>query len=359
MSENNSLKQTSGQSAEELASVEGTGFSPYISSMESTRALAPEERFPENPPTIPSFPGIPEEFPANLPQPILDGPEPSLLFQSFTQPEIIPPARIPNLGHLLILALLMTIGTAGSMLLTWSALHFHLFAVSTVKQAETDIHYTLGSQAILYLLTFAPCLLIFPLFWRKGFFAGLQWNGATALRQRWRLMGAACVCILLAIVDEGLLPGPDNAPIDKLFQTPLAAWLLFAFGVTFAPFFEEIVFRGFLLPALCTAWDWLTERANGEPVRPLDANGHPQWSIPAMAVASLLTSIPFALMHAEQTGYSLGPFLLLVCVSLVLCWARLSTRSLAASVLVHASYNFMLFFLMLLGTGGFRHLDKM
>ena len=78
-----------------------------------------------------------------------------------------------------------------------------------------------------------------------------------------------------------------------------------------------------------------------------------------MAVGSLLTSIPFALMHAEQTGYALGPFLLLVCVSLVLSWARLSTRSLAASVLVHSSYNFLLFSLMLLGTGGFKHLDKM
>ena len=28
-------------------------------------------------------------------------------------------------------------------------------------------------------------------------------------------------------------------------------------------------------------------------------------------------------------------------------------------VLVHASYNFLLFSLMLLGTSGFRHLDKM
>ena len=37
----------------------------------------------------------------------------------------------------------------------------------------------------------------------------------------------------------------------------------------------------------------------------------------------------------------------------------METRSLAASVLVHASYNFLLFSLMLLGTSGFRHLDKM
>ena len=78
-----------------------------------------------------------------------------------------------------------------------------------------------------------------------------------------------------------------------------------------------------------------------------------------MLIASILTSIPFAWMHAEQTAHALGPFLLLVSVSLVLCAARLASRSLAASVLVHASYNFLLFTLMLLGTGGFQHLDKM
>ena len=81
--------------------------------------------------------------------------------------------------------------------------------------------------------------------------------------------------------------------------------------------------------------------------------------MPAMVVASVASSIPFALMHGDQTAYSLGPFLLLVCVSLVLSWVRLGTRSLAASVLVHSSYNLLLFSLMFLGTGGFRHLDKM
>jgi membrane protease YdiL (CAAX protease family) len=78
-----------------------------------------------------------------------------------------------------------------------------------------------------------------------------------------------------------------------------------------------------------------------------------------MVFGSIATSLPFAAMHGAQTSYSWGPFVLLVGVSLVLCWARLSTRSLAASVFVHASYNFLLFSLMMLGTGGFRHLDKM
>ena len=94
-------------------------------------------------------------------------------------------------------------------------------------------------------------------------------------------------------------------------------------------------------------------------MRPLDENGQPRWSSSAMVIGSILVSLPFAGMHAAQTGYSWGPFVLLVGVSLVLCWARLYARSLAASVFVHATYNFLLFSLMLLGTDGFKHLDRM
>ncbi|HXR38165.1 MAG TPA: CPBP family intramembrane glutamic endopeptidase [Terracidiphilus sp.] len=281
-------------------------------------------------------------------------------FQRGSEPEILaPPARHPHLGDLLILALLALIGLLGASLLTRSALHFHLWGISSVQKAVTDVHYTIGSMAALYLITFGAALIVYPLFWHTGLFEGLHWNASVARRHSRPLVGAACVCFMLAMADEVLLPGPTNAPIDKLFDTRAAAWLLFAFGVTFAPFFEESIFRGFLLPALCTAFDWTVEKAAGITAAPLDPEGHPQWSLGAMIFASIITSIPFAWMHAEQTGYSLGPFVLLVAVSLVLCWARLATKSLAASVLVHASYNFLLFFLMLIGTGGFRHLDKM
>jgi membrane protease YdiL (CAAX protease family) len=285
----------------------------------------------------------------------------SPLFGSFFQPEHKVPSqvRIPHLGHAGVLGLLAAVGLVGAGLLTRSALSFHLFGVSTLQGAMSDVHYTIGSMAALYLIAFGAALLIFPLFWHRNFFAGIQWNGSSALRHFKSLFAAAVVCFVLALVDEVVLPGPSNAPIDKLFDTRTAAWLLFAFGVTFAPFFEETIFRGFLLPALSTAFDWSVERATGNPARPLDPLGHPQWSLGAMVFASIATSVPFALMHAEQTAWSLGPLLLLVAVSLVLSWARLSTRSLAASVLVHASYNFLLFSLMLLGTGGFRHLDKM
>lgn len=349
------------------------------------------------------------------------------VLESMGQPEIVAPVRSPHLGHVLILFLLAMLGAICAGGLSQIGVYLHLFGVANQQDSMSEIHYTLGSEAILYLFTLAASLFVFPRIWHRSLFAGVAWRGETARRLSPLLVGGAFVCFVLALVNGWLMPGPADAPIDRMFKVPGAAWLLFGFGVTFAPFFEELVFRGFLLPALCTACDWtdetlfqrsasgprfaghrfwsiaamiaiaflcvaipfsifysLTEhlwlyfllslaagpaiywglkairspQADGA-VRLLDEKGQPRWSLPAMAVASLFTSIPFAGMHATQTGYSWGPFILLICVSLVLCWVRLASRSLAASVVVHACYNFMLFSFMLVGTGWFRHLDKM
>lgn len=179
------------------------------------------------------------------------------LFQSFSQPEFHPPTRIPHLGHLAILAIFAFTGLLCASLLIRSALHFHLYGVTTLQDAVTDIHYTLGSEVILYLVMLGASLLFFPLIWHKSLFAGMQWNGAVAFKLRRRLFYIAAICCAFALANGLLLPTPTDAPIDKLFRAPGAAWFLFAFGVTFAPFFEEMVFRGFLLPALCTACDWV------------------------------------------------------------------------------------------------------
>ena len=161
------------------------------------------------------------------------------------------------------------------------------------------------------------------------------------------------------MINGVLMPGPTNAPIDQLFKAPGAAWILFAFGVTLAPFFEEMAFRGFVLPSLCTAYDWCLEHFTGAPRRPLDEYDNPQWSLPAMIVASAAHQRSFrcSARRADQlvprSRFS-SSFL-----SASFSAVRLHPRSLAASILVHAFYNFMLFSFMLLGTGGFRHLENM
>jgi len=285
-------------------------------------------------------------------------PEPQL-FQSFTQPEPRPPARIPHFGHLLLFCLLIlaAFGCTVGVFVVLALLH--PFGLKITADSATDVHIILSTEAVLYFVTTAISAVAFPYVWRESFLAGLQWRGAVAHKRLWPLAATSLGCAALAAADEILMPGPSNAPIEKMMSTPGAAWMMFAFGITIAPFFEEVFFRGFLLPSLCTAWDWAVEKSIGRPAPPLDTNGHPQWSLFAMIVGSLLTSIPFALLHREQQGYAFGPFLLLIAVSLVLCFVRLRTRSLAASTLVHAGYNFIIFGLAFIGTSGFRHFDKM
>ncbi len=381
---------------------------------------------PEEKPLPTLYPGAP-----GLDSETWDSTAPSVspadLLQYWPQPKAVTPPRIPHLGHLALLTAFLLFGMLCAAVLMLIALYLHLDGVSTQEQVSTNVQYLLGFEAVLYLVTLSLAIPIFPLFWKKSFFTGVHWRGATALRLSWRMPVLAVGCFILALIDDKLLPGPEHAPIEDLFRTPSAAWMMFIFGITIAPFVEEIVFRGFLLPAFSTAFDWIAENffdnsvllfdSNNRPkwsiraiitasiltfipfticfltahkmiclvilalwslsafliwafvtfkstakrnrISILDVNGHPQWSIAAMVFASILTSLPFALMHGEQTGHSLGPLLLLIAVSLILCAVRLKTRSLAASTLLHACYNFLIFSSMMVGTGGFRHFDKL
>ncbi len=84
----------------------------------------------------------------------------------------------------------------------------------------------------------------------------------------------------------------------------------------------------------------------------------PRWSIAALLFSSTVTSIAFALVHADQLAHAWAPLAILFAVSLVLCGVRLWSHSLAASTLIHATYNGTIFTILFFGTGGFRHLDK-
>jgi membrane protease YdiL (CAAX protease family) len=118
---------------------------------------------------------------------------------------------------------------------------------------------------------------------------------------------------------------------------------------------EEIAFRGFLLPALATAYDWFTF--------PRTPAGIDRWqrttahTTPALVIAALLSSIPFAVMHAAQIGYAWGVVGILYGVSLVLSYVRIRMHSVACSALMHATYNFTIFAVMFVASHGFRHLE--
>ncbi len=149
---------------------------------------------------------------------------------------------------------------------------------------------------------------------------------------------------------------PKDIPMDDFFRTPSDVWLVTAFGILLAPLFEEILFRGFLLPAFAIAYDWLSLPRTPAALEAWHSTN--KLTRASLIFSAVLTSILFAALHGQQTAFAWPVLVLLFCVSLILSYVRLRLRSVMASTLIHASYNFTIFLTAFIATGGYRHLEK-
>jgi membrane protease YdiL (CAAX protease family) len=295
----------------------------------------------------------------------------------------LPSSRVPNPGHAVLF-----VSFAGLLLFLTQLVVISLAHTTHDAHASAEVllqpKRQLASMAVTYLVTLGACFLVFPLFWQGSFPEGLNWDGRKALRQAFRLVALGlCVGWMVQAVSS-LIPMPKSIPMDDFFKTPSDVWLVTLFGTLLAPLFEEIAFRGFLLPAFTIGFDWLGAMARylfafsfarlrgQQPPRYVTAfpehasaglaekTGNLFFrSRTALAAASILTSALFALLHAEQLAHAWGALIVLFGVSLVLTLVRVRTRSVACSTLVHASYNLSVFLTLFVATGGYRHLDRM
>jgi membrane protease YdiL (CAAX protease family) len=265
-------------------------------------------------------------------------------------PEVLSPEparRIPNFGHTV---LFFTIATVVLILASVSAfaiaMGLHLMGHETPEQLLREPRLLIPSMAVGYLLAGAIVWAVFTYLWQQPFTLAVQWN-FSVVRRRWPVLLISGIALSLVVqFSSNFLPIPKSLPIDDFFRTPGDVWMVALFGTFIAPIFEELAFRGFLLPSLASAWDWLRGRQEAT------------WSDAALVVSCTLTSIAFALVHADQLAHAWAPLAVLFSVSLVLCAVRLLTRSLAASTFLHATYNGTIFTILFFVTGGFRHLDK-
>jgi uncharacterized protein len=264
-----------------------------------------------------------------------------------------PPTRIPNLGHA---ALFLSIA---GLLLLLAQLSLLPLSHTTIAAAKTSISPKLliASETFTYLATITISWFIFPLLWKRPFAEGLQANPDAVRRNALKLIPIGVALSLVVQAASSLATMPKNIPMDDFFRTPADVWLITIFGTLLAPLFEEIGFRGFLLPAFAIAYDWIAlPRTPG--ARDL-WNSSNKITMPAYIFSAVLTSIFFAALHGQQVSYAWPVLLLLFCVSLVLSAVRLRLRSVLASTLIHASYNFTIFLTAFIATDGYRHLDKM
>jgi uncharacterized protein len=269
----------------------------------------------------------------------------------------LPPRRVPNFGHTVVF---FTIAIVVLILASVSAfaivMGLHLMGRETAEQLLREPRLLIPSMAVGYLIAGAIVWAVFTYLWQQPFAQALQWN-FSVVRRRWLVLLASGVGLSLIVqFSSNFLPIPKSLPIDDFFRTPGDVWMVAIFGTFVAPVFEELAFRGFLLPSLASAWDWLRGRQEGPQAE--STRQENRWSGAAVVVACTLTSIAFALVHADQLAHAWAPLAVLFTVSLVLCAVRLMTRSLAASTFLHATYNATIFTILFFATGGFRHLDK-
>ncbi len=289
--------------------------------------------------------------------PLIATPEPATPPQDSAGPPPEPtPRRIPNLLHALIF-----VAFAGLILVVLQVLLLALGEIpATVHAGAITIPHPklqIATQAITYLITLFAAWLFYPLLWDRPFLSGVGWHWPTARHQAWKLIALGLVLGGVMQVVTNFITPPKTLPIDDFFLTPSTAWLITLFGTVVAPIFEEICFRGFLLPAFAIAYDWLS--------LPRTPQARIRWQTTttltplSLIFSAILTSILFAAMHAEQIAHLWAALLLLFILSLLLTYVRVRTQSVAASALVHAAYNSFVFLTVIIATGGYRHLDRL
>jgi hypothetical protein len=318
-------------------------------------------------------------------------------------------AATPHIGHTLLFGLLVALaGFLIGIIFELVLMHFGQHLREPVEQMQTDPLLVIPVEAVIYAVAVAASFLVFPLFWGRSFLQGVHWRAFIVRRRWWVLVGIGVATSVVVQILSNFLPIPKELPIDKFFTHRLGVWLIAIFGVTVAPAFEELAFRGFLLPSLASAWDWLmqglvlkryagrsgralteewqqeaavyaslppagasvfhhlgpgfdSEAARSLGYHPEHGSGppDPHWSKAAIVFATVITSIGFAMLHGSQLAHSFAPLAVLFAVSVVLCATRLRFHSLAASTVVHSMYNATIFIMLFIGTDGFRHLDKL
>jgi uncharacterized protein len=207
--------------------------------------------------------------------------------------------------------------------------HMFVFPRSSFTDILQIPEVVLVVQLLIYVVVFA---VMYSLLRARSaqFWQPIRWNWPRTSWVGFVLLGALLYFALMGLAQ--VLPIPKHLPIDRFFQTAREAGMMSILSVTFAPFMEELFFRGLLYPVLARRF--------------------------GIAASVFLTGAAFGLLHGAQLKYSWA-VLIIFLVGIALTIVRAVTKSVAASFLVHVGYNGTLSALLFVATSGFRHLDKL
>ena len=269
-----------------------------------------------------------------------------LLTHQPRQPNLGYSAALLGIGVLALFAVSVVIGIIGFIT------HTKLMASSASIPLTSIL-----IEAVTFLITYAIAYIVFPRFWQRPFGQVIHWNSSVAKEHVPQLIGVGIALSVVAQALESLLTLPKEMPVDAFFKQPSTLWIIAIFGTFVAPVCEEVFFRGFLLRGFAIFFDWIALPKTDEAREWWQStSGLSQRS---MILSGVLTSGLFAAMHAAQLGWAWNAVGVLWIVGGGLTYVRIRYNSVAASSVVHAAYNGLLFAIMFVITGGFRHLDKL
>ena len=135
-------------------------------------------------------------------------------------------------------------------------------------------------------------------------------------------MGMIGLLLLFMIGSQALTYVLDKSPlafVDPLYQSVSSVWLLIFAMVIVAPIYEELIFRGLLWSAIAEQFAASSDTEHR-----------------GAMVASLVTSLIFAVIHLQYGIYEIST---IVVLALLFCYARIKSGSLILPMLLHIINN--------------------
>jgi hypothetical protein len=152
--------------------------------------------------------------------------------------------------------------------------------------------------------------------YRQPFWQSLEWNANGRVVLPWLLRGPLMAMTLVVLSVFLRMPKVDT-PMSELLRSQWALLLIGGFASTLGPMFEELGFRGFLMPLLTRTF--------------------------GATAGIVLSAAAFAVLHGPEYAWSWRHVALVGIAGCAFGWARLKTGSTAAAAAMHATYNMTLF----------------
>jgi membrane protease YdiL (CAAX protease family) len=256
--------------------------------------------------TTPAEPVMDAPFTA---EPVLEAPfaaEPAAPLA--VEPPPLPVRREPFWGYLDLVLMLgfVCAGLVGIVLLG-------AVLVAIVPKLKDDpMPLVLPLQFVFYLVVYAGFVAVFKLRYRAPVLVSLGWR-SSRLNPLFAAIGGIALALGLAFLAALLHTPQVPSPIDKLVNSPASLALFVITAVVVAPFFEELLFRGFVQPLLSRTF--------------------------GVIAGVLITAVLFGALHAPEYSWAWQYALVVSLAGAVFGWIRARTNSVVPGTVMHGFYN--------------------